>query len=294
VITTIGIIDSYTAHNLSTVIIDLTAEKYIYFFVDMNRCDLIDTTGMGALIGALKKIHASDGSLTLICSQERILKVFRITGLNRVFCIHESANAALANHSSNPSRSTENQKILESDWDEISGNWLPVRIFLAESDGHREVQEAVTRLAEAMDVEVVYAFDPVVGSWYRELLARIKRSESLPSFEEQAASATRALNNQLTNKGQADIDSALAEAVSKLIASVGDRDAVIQIGSIFFVQHSSVIAARNLTPGELLHLERNPVLLKNPAAALQHLQSLREPPHGSQDAGMDIPSSLEP
>ena len=48
------------------------------------------------VVGGLKKVRAHDGSLELICSQERLLKIFRITGLAKVFVIHDSAEAALA------------------------------------------------------------------------------------------------------------------------------------------------------------------------------------------------------
>ena len=45
------------------------------------------------LVGGLKKVRAHDGSLELICSQERLLKIFRITGLAKVFTIHGSEAA---------------------------------------------------------------------------------------------------------------------------------------------------------------------------------------------------------
>ena len=37
-----------------------------------------------------------DGSLQLVCNQDRLLKIFRITGLAKVFVIHDTAEAALA------------------------------------------------------------------------------------------------------------------------------------------------------------------------------------------------------
>jgi anti-sigma B factor antagonist len=48
------------------------------------------------LVGGLKKVRAHDGSLELICSQERLLKIFRITGLAKVFVIHDSADPTVA------------------------------------------------------------------------------------------------------------------------------------------------------------------------------------------------------
>ena len=48
------------------------------------------------LVGGLKKVRAHDGSMRLICNQERLLKIFRITGLAKVFTIHGSQAEALA------------------------------------------------------------------------------------------------------------------------------------------------------------------------------------------------------
>ena len=46
------------------------------------------------LVGGLKKVRAHDGSLDLVCTQERLLKIFRITGLAKVFVIHDSVGHA--------------------------------------------------------------------------------------------------------------------------------------------------------------------------------------------------------
>ena len=56
--------------------------------------EFLDSTGLGVLVGGLKKVRAHDGSLDLVCTQDRLLKIFRITGLAKVFVIHDSAEAA--------------------------------------------------------------------------------------------------------------------------------------------------------------------------------------------------------
>ncbi|MGO4750402.1 anti-sigma factor antagonist BldG, partial [Streptomyces sp. 2MCAF27] len=53
-------------------------------------------TGLGVLVGGLKRVRAHEGSLRLVCNQERILKIFRITGLTKVFPIHTSVDDAVA------------------------------------------------------------------------------------------------------------------------------------------------------------------------------------------------------
>jgi len=48
------------------------------------------------LVGALKRVRGLDGRLVLVLDQDRILKVFRITGLTQLFTICANLDDALA------------------------------------------------------------------------------------------------------------------------------------------------------------------------------------------------------
>jgi anti-sigma B factor antagonist len=91
-----GEIDVYTAPKLRDKITELVADGVYDIIVDMEAVEFLDSTGLGVLVGGLKKVRAHDGSLQLICTQDRLLKIFRITGLSKVFVIHDSADGALA------------------------------------------------------------------------------------------------------------------------------------------------------------------------------------------------------
>ena len=91
-----GEIDVYTAPQLRERLNDLVADGQYHLVVDMQGVEFLDSTGLGVLVGGLKKVRAHNGSLQLICSQDRLLKIFRITGLAKVFTIHDSAEAAAA------------------------------------------------------------------------------------------------------------------------------------------------------------------------------------------------------
>ena len=91
-----GEIDVYTAPKLRDKITELVTAGHHTLLVDLEAVEFLDSTGLGVLVGGLKKVRAHDGSLDLVCTQERLLKIFRITGLAKVFVIHETAEAALA------------------------------------------------------------------------------------------------------------------------------------------------------------------------------------------------------
>ena len=91
-----GTIDIYTAPRLRELLIDLVSTDNCQLIVNMDQVEFLDSTGLGVLVGALKRVRAHDGSLDLVCTRERILKLFRVTGLTKVFGIHETVDQAIA------------------------------------------------------------------------------------------------------------------------------------------------------------------------------------------------------
>lgn len=91
-----GEVDVYTAPRLRDQLTDLVAGGAYHLVIDMEAVEFLDSTGLGVLVGGLKKVRSHDGSLHLVCTQERLLKIFRITGLAKVFVIHQSAADAVA------------------------------------------------------------------------------------------------------------------------------------------------------------------------------------------------------
>ena len=95
VIDVAGTIDIYTAPRLRELLIDLVSTNSYQLVINLERVEFLDSTGLGVLVGGLKRVRAHDGSLELVCTQERILKTFRITGLTKVFRIHETVDQAI-------------------------------------------------------------------------------------------------------------------------------------------------------------------------------------------------------
>ena len=91
-----GEIDVYTAPRLRDKITELVADGVYSLIIDMEGVEFLDSTGLGVLVGGLKRVRAHEGSLRLVCTQERILKIFRITGLTKVFPIHTSVEEAVS------------------------------------------------------------------------------------------------------------------------------------------------------------------------------------------------------
>jgi anti-sigma B factor antagonist len=64
--------------------------------VDLSRVDFLDSTGLGALVAARTAAGERGLALPVVCTSERIMKLFSITGLDGVFDIAPSVAAAVA------------------------------------------------------------------------------------------------------------------------------------------------------------------------------------------------------
>jgi anti-sigma B factor antagonist len=91
-----GEVDLYTAPEFKERMVQLIEEGKKQIVVDLSQATFIDSTTLGVLVGGVKRLRPQGGSLTLVCSDENITKIFEITGLDRVFPIHPSRDEALA------------------------------------------------------------------------------------------------------------------------------------------------------------------------------------------------------
>jgi anti-sigma B factor antagonist len=96
VLTLRGEIDVYTAPHLRQAIVDLVDGGARDLVIDMTMVEFLDSTGLGVLVEGLKRVKRHDGSLSIVATQDKILKIFDITGLNKAFPIHATVGDAVA------------------------------------------------------------------------------------------------------------------------------------------------------------------------------------------------------
>jgi anti-sigma B factor antagonist len=63
--------------------------------VDLTACHHLDSVGVGLLLGALKRTRAHGGTLRLVASDDRILRVLELTELTRIVAVHPTLAGAL-------------------------------------------------------------------------------------------------------------------------------------------------------------------------------------------------------
>jgi len=90
-----GEVDVYTSPRVKQEVVDLLNAGTTRLIVDLSGVEYLDSTGLGVLIGGLKRARERDGDLKLVCDNLRILRIFEITGLTKIFEIHRSQAEAL-------------------------------------------------------------------------------------------------------------------------------------------------------------------------------------------------------
>lgn len=103
VVAVAGEVDVYTAPALDEVLSAAIAEGRADLVVDLSGVSFLDSTGLGVLVKALKRAREADGSLAVATESERVLKVFRITGLDLVIPVYATAEEAVAEITPDPS-----------------------------------------------------------------------------------------------------------------------------------------------------------------------------------------------
>lgn len=89
-ITVSGEVDLATSPDLDVAIITAIDSGTSSVVIDLTDVSFMDSSGLGVIVRALKRCREAENDLDLVITNERVLKVFGITGLDQVIPIHAS------------------------------------------------------------------------------------------------------------------------------------------------------------------------------------------------------------
>lgn len=98
VVSVTGEIDLFTAPTFKQRVIAPVAAGVEHVVVDLTEATFVDSSSLGVLIGAHRRLKSRGGRLVVACANESIVKTFRITGLDVVFGLVDSVELALGEH----------------------------------------------------------------------------------------------------------------------------------------------------------------------------------------------------
>jgi anti-sigma B factor antagonist len=97
-----GAVDLFAAPELKRHLLDAIDSGTREIVLDLSDTAFLDSTGLGALLTAHKRLSGRDGTLIIVDGPPTVTRVFEITGLDSIFSFAATRDAALARLSHDP------------------------------------------------------------------------------------------------------------------------------------------------------------------------------------------------
>jgi anti-sigma B factor antagonist len=85
-----GEIDYNTAGGMYTDVLAMT-DGVLHLVLDFSRVDFCDSSGLSALLGVWRRLHADGGTLTVTDAPFHVAKAMRVVGMDRLITVHPRA-----------------------------------------------------------------------------------------------------------------------------------------------------------------------------------------------------------
>ncbi|RWZ52249.1 anti-sigma factor antagonist [Halobacillus fulvus] len=94
-VTLAGEVDAFTAPKLKDTLLPLTREEGQTVEVDFQDVSYMDSTGLGVFISALKSTKEHNSEMKLVQMQDRVYRLFKITGLTEIMNIDSTVRGGM-------------------------------------------------------------------------------------------------------------------------------------------------------------------------------------------------------
>jgi anti-sigma B factor antagonist len=95
VIALVGDVDVTTSPRLKDELASAMDAGCVHLIIDAEKVDFMDSSGLGVLIGALRRLNEKDGVIRIVGTQGNVLQLFKVAGLGRVFPLFSDLTEAL-------------------------------------------------------------------------------------------------------------------------------------------------------------------------------------------------------
>jgi anti-sigma B factor antagonist len=96
VVAVTGYVDFDVAPMLKRGLVDCIEAGRSRLVVDLTDVGFIDSTAVGVLVGALKRLQESGGSMVVVCTNENVRSIFELVGLDELVSLHRSRDDAIS------------------------------------------------------------------------------------------------------------------------------------------------------------------------------------------------------
>jgi anti-sigma B factor antagonist len=94
VVTPVGELDGFTVSRFRQEVAQLAAGSQVV--IDMSGVPFLDSAGLGALVGAIRRVRELGGQVAIACNRPSVERLLRSTGLDRIVTLAETVEGAAA------------------------------------------------------------------------------------------------------------------------------------------------------------------------------------------------------
>ncbi|MBN2169362.1 MAG: STAS domain-containing protein [Actinobacteria bacterium] len=95
VITPVGELDVYSVPLFRKVVLKQEGNRSHELILDLTGVSFIDSSGLGSLLEVYQKIESVQGDLLFVIDNPRMLKIFKLVNLDKVFRVFSNLGSAL-------------------------------------------------------------------------------------------------------------------------------------------------------------------------------------------------------
>ena len=88
----VGELDAYTVSQFREALGGLASKKYL--LIDLSAVPFMDSAGLGALIGGIRRAREAGGDVAVACSRPTLIRLLHTTGFDRIVSVTETVTAA--------------------------------------------------------------------------------------------------------------------------------------------------------------------------------------------------------
>ena len=88
-----GELDAYTVAQFREALTELADQQFI--LVDLSHVPFMDSAGLGALIGGIRRARENDGDVAVACDRPSLIRLLHTTGFDRIVPVRETIEEAV-------------------------------------------------------------------------------------------------------------------------------------------------------------------------------------------------------
>lgn len=90
----VGELDAFTVSRFRQALAELASSSRL--LIDMSGVPFVDSAGLGALIGGIRRTREMGGDVAVVCNRPTLTRLLRTTGFDRIVTVAETLEEAMA------------------------------------------------------------------------------------------------------------------------------------------------------------------------------------------------------